>query len=318
MLVVHGYQQVPNEARGAALAVGNFDGVHRGHQALLERALVEGRKRGRPAGAIVFEPHPREFFLPREPHFRLTPIEEKLEIFAGLGLDVAVIIPFDAALAKLEADDFIARVLVGALAISHIVIGYDFFFGRNRTGTPETMRAAGEKFGFGVTIVEPVAEAGEPFSSSAIRVKLAQGDVTGAAHDLGRPWRATGRIIAGAQRGQGLGFPTANIPLARGTALAHGIYAVRAYLEGKRLDGAAYLGTRPTFDNGRPVLEVFLFDFAGELYGREVTVEFIAHIRDDRRFDSAEALIAQMHADCEQARAILAASAPFASRGPGC
>jgi len=322
MLVVHGYSDVPKEARGASLAIGNFDGVHRGHQALLERALAEARAGRRPAGAIIFEPHPREHFLPDEPHFPLTSLAEKLRLFRGLGLDVAVVIRFDAGLARLSAEEFIERVLVLGLAIGHIVIGYDFFFGHGRAGTPQTLRAAGKKHGFGVTVIDPVAEAGEVFSSTAIRLKLAQGDARGAAHALGRPWRVAGRVIGGAKRGTALGFPTANIPLARGTALAHGIYAVRVHVDGERLDGAAYLGTRPTFDDGMPVLEVFLLDFEGELYGREIEVEFIEHIREDRRFDSADALKAQMAEDCAKARAILAAGegrrAPFASRGRGC
>jgi riboflavin kinase/FMN adenylyltransferase len=199
-------------------------------------------------------------------------------------------------------------VLVEALGVSHVVIGYDFFFGRNRGGTPETMRQAGETLGFGVTIVAPVADAGEAFSSTAVRLKLAQGDVTGAAHGLGRRWRVRGKVVGGAKRGTGLGFPTANIPLAKGTALAHGIYAVRTYIDGKEIDGAAYLGTRPTFDNGMPVLEVFLFDFDGDLYGREIEVEFVDFIRDDRKFDSAEALKAQMEDDCAVARKLLAAA----------
>jgi riboflavin kinase/FMN adenylyltransferase len=308
MLVIQGYDHIPATARGAVLAVGNFDGVHRGHQALLERTGAKARETGKPAGVLVFEPHPREFFVPDEPHFRLTSLETKLAIFDALGLDLAVVLGFDAALAGLDAETFIRRVLVEALGVSHVVIGYDFFFGRNRGGTPETMRQAGETLGFGVTIVAPVADAGEAFSSTAVRLKLAQGDVTGAAHGLGRRWRVRGKVVGGAKRGTGLGFPTANIPLAKGTALAHGIYAVRTYIDGKEIDGAAYLGTRPTFDNGMPVLEVFLFDFDGDLYGREIEVEFVDFIRDDRKFDSAEALKAQMEDDCAVARKLLAAA----------
>ncbi len=310
MLVIHGYEHIPAKAQGAVLAVGNFDGVHRGHQALLERTIATARESGKPAGALVFEPHPREFFAPHEPHFHLTTIAEKLAIFEALGLDLAVVLGFDAALAGLDAETFIKRVLVDALKVSHVVIGYHFFFGKGRSGTPETLRAAGERHGFGVTIVAPVAEAGEAFSSTAIRLKLAQGDLTGAARELGRWWRVRGKVVGGAKRGTGLGFPTANIPLSRGTALAHGIYAVRTYLDGREIDGAAYLGTRPTFDDGMPVLEVFLFDFDGDLYGREIEVEFIAHIRDDRKFDTADALKTQMEADCAAARKILAAATP--------
>jgi riboflavin kinase / FMN adenylyltransferase len=308
MRVIYGYEHIPAQAQGAVLAVGNFDGVHHGHQALLKRAIDIARATGAPAGALLFEPSPREFFSPQEPHFRLTPIEQKLAIFDALGLDVAVVLGFDAALAGLDAETFIKRVLVDALKVNHVVVGYHFFFGKGRSGTPETMRIAGEKHGFGVTIIEPVADAGEAFSSTAIRLKLAQGDVIGAARALGRWWRVRGKVVGGAKRGTGLGFPTANIPLAKGTALAHGIYAVRTYLDGKEIDGAAYLGTRPTFDDGMPVLEVFLFDFDGDLYGREIEVEFIAHIRDDRKFDGPEALKAQMENDCAEARKLLAAA----------
>ncbi len=305
MQVVHGYREVPKEAQGGVLAIGNFDGVHRGHQALLAAAVERARALGAPAGALIFEPHPREFFHPEEPHFRLTLLKEKLQIFEGLGLDLAIVLAFDADMAGLSADDFIKRVLIDALRARHIVIGHDFFFGKGRSGTPETMQAAADKLGFGLTVIAPVAEDGEVFSSSAIRLRLAQADVKGAAHMLGRWWRASGAVVGGAKRGLGLGFPTANVPLAQGTGLGHGIYAVRAYLGAERYDGAAYLGTRPTYDDGMPVLEVFLFGFEGDLYGREIAVEFIDFIRADRKFASSEALIAQMQADCARARAIL-------------
>jgi riboflavin kinase/FMN adenylyltransferase len=308
MRVVHGYKDVPPEARGAALAIGNFDGVHRGHQALLRAAVAIGRELGAPAGALIFEPHPREFFHPEEPHFHLTSLPQKLALFEHAGLGLAVVLPFDTKLASLSADDFVARIIVDALAARHVVIGHDFFFGRNRGGTPETMQAAAARFGFGLTIIPPVAEDGEVFSSSSIRLHLAQGDVRGAARLLGRHWRAEGTVVGGAKRGTDLGFPTANIPLPRGTALGHGIYAVRVHLDGERHDGAAYLGTRPTYDDGMPVLEVFLLDFDGDLYGREIEVEFVDFIRPDRKFDTSEALIAQMQADCERTRDILAAS----------
>jgi riboflavin kinase/FMN adenylyltransferase len=305
MQVVHGYSDVPQAARGAVLAIGNFDGVHRGHQALIGTAVETARALGAPAGVLVFEPHPREFFHPEEPHFRLTPLEEKLAIFDELGLDLAVVLAFDADLAALAADAFIERVLVAALGVRHVVVGHDFFFGKDRTGTPETLQAAADRLGFGLTILAPVAEDGEVFSSSAIRLRLAQGDVKGAARMLGRWWRTSGEVVGGAKRGMGLGFPTANVPLPRGTALGHGIFAVRSYIGAECYDGAAYLGTRPTYDDGMPVLEVFLFDFDGDLYGREIGVEFIDFVRGDRKFASSEALIAQMETDCARARDIL-------------
>lgn len=308
MHVVHGTDRVPPEARGAVLALGNFDGVHRGHQALIGHALAEAKRLGRPAGVLLFEPHPREFFHPGAAHFRLTPLDEKLAVLDEMGLDLAVVVPFDARLANLDAGRFIEEILIGALAVAHVVVGYHFFFGRNRGGSAETVRLAGEAHGFGVTIVEPVADRGEPFSSTAIRLALAEGDVKGAAELLGRPWRVRGPVIGGARRGTGLGFPTANVALPKGTALGHGIFAVRVKLDGRPLLGAAYLGTRPTFDDGMPVLEVFLFDFDEKIYGRDIEVSFIDKVRDDRKFASAEELVRQMEADCAKARAILAAA----------
>jgi riboflavin kinase / FMN adenylyltransferase len=308
MKVLHGTDNVPAQARGAALAIGNFDGVHRGHQALLRQTRRQAATLGRPAGVILFQPHPREFFQPDKPHFRLTPLPRKLELLEVFGLDLAVVLRFDAALAGLTADAFIARVLVEALAASHIVVGYDFRFGKARSGDPETLQRAGQAHGFGVTVVAQVADAGEVFASNAIRAELAQGDVKGAAHMLGHWWRVTGRVIGGAKRGTGLGFPTANIALDRGTALGHGIYAVRVHVEGERHAGAAYLGTRPMFDDGEPVLEVFLLDFDGDLYGREIAVEFIDYVRADARLPSLEALKEQMAKDVARVREILAAS----------
>lgn len=307
MRIVHGYQQVPPEIQGAALAIGNFDGVHRGHQALLLAALKEARASGRPAGVMVFEPHPREFFRPDEPHFRLTTLDGKLRLVERLGLDFAIVLTFDADLAGQPASRFINEVLVDALRVSHVVIGYDFFFGKGRGGNPEVMRAAGREHGFEVTVIAPVAEAGEVFSSSGIRAKLSAGDVGGAALDLGHWWRVAGVVTGGAKRGTGLGFPTANISLPKGTALAHGIYAVRVFIGGERYSGAAYIGTRPTFDHGAPVLEVFLFDFDGDLYGREIEVEFLDFIREDQRFPDARSLVSQMEADCARAREIIEA-----------
>jgi riboflavin kinase/FMN adenylyltransferase len=313
MQVLHGIEDVPADARGAALAIGNFDGVHRGHQALIA-ATRQAAPHASRAGAILFEPHPREFFQPDKPHFRLTPLPRKLELLERFGLDLAVVLRFDAALAGLAADAFIARVIVEALAARHIVVGYDFRFGKGRSGDPDTLRRAGEAHGFGVTVVAQVAEAGEVFSSNAIRAELAQGDVLGAAHMLGHWWQVKGRVIGGAKRGTGLGFPTANIALHRGTALGHGIYAARVHVDGRCHSGAAYLGTRPMFDNGEPILEVFLLDFDGDLYGREIGVEFVDFVRSDARLSSVEALQQQMADDIARVREILA-SAPAQPAG---
>ena len=308
MQVVHGHSHVPITARAAVVAIGNFDGVHRGHRALLAAAVTKGRELGRAPGAMVFEPHPREFFQPGEQHFRLTPLTRKLVLFEKLGLKVAFVEHFDQHLALLKADEFIERVLVAGLGIAHVIIGYDFYYGHKRGGNPELMVQAGEQLGFGVTVMPPVAEQGEVFSSSGVRLHLAQGDVRGAKHMLGEAWRVAGKVVGGAKRGTGMGYPTANVPMPKGTGLGHGIYAVRAHVDGAAHDAAAYLGTRPTFDDGMPVLEVFLFDFDGDLYGHTIEVEFVDFIRGDRKFSSPEELVAQMHEDVAKARVILGAS----------
>jgi riboflavin kinase/FMN adenylyltransferase len=308
MIVVHGTSEVPAAARGGALAIGNFDGVHRGHQVLLQAAKERAAALAAPAGAILFEPHPREFFQAGQAHFRLTPLARKLELFEQLELDVAVVLTFDATLAGLSAQDFVERIIVGALAARHIVIGYNFRFGKGRAGDAETMQRAGSAHGFGVTVVAKVGEGGQVFSSGVVRNALARGDVAGAAHVLGHWWRVCGQVIGGFKRGTVLGFPTANIALAPGTELAHGIYAARVYADGGVYSGAAYLGTRPTFDAGAPMLEVFLLDFDGDLYGRTIAVEFIDYVRPDAKFASAEALKDQIAKDCSRAQALLDAA----------
>lgn len=291
--------------RGSALAIGNFDGVHRGHQALLATVRTNASARDVPAGVMIFDPHPREFFQPQLPHFRLTTRAQKLRLFERCGLDLAVVLPFDAALAALSPEAFISEILVGALGVGHVVIGYDFNFGKNRAGTPETMREAGQQLGFGVTVVQPVSDGGVAYSSSAIRAKLAAGDVVGAALALGHRWRIDGTVVGGAKRGTGLGFPTANITVPAGCGLAYGIYATRVHVGGETHLGAAYWGSRPQFDNGQPILEVFLLDFDGNLYGQDLSVEFVDFLRPDGKFAGLDALKIQMQADCDAARRVL-------------
>jgi riboflavin kinase/FMN adenylyltransferase len=305
MQVIRGFEQVRPDQRGAAVAIGNFDGVHRGHQALLGETKRQAERLAAPSGVMVFEPHPRAFFRPDEPHFLLTTLEQKLALMAKLGLDFAAVLKFDQALAGMSHEDFLERILVGAFGVRQVVIGYDFFFGKGRTGTPQIMAAAGERLGFGVTVLTPVAEAGEVFSSSAVRERLSTGDVRGAALMLGHWWRVKGTVTGGARIGSGLGFPTANIALPAGTAVGHGIYAVRVAVDGRLLGGAAYFGTRPSIDDGAPVLEVFLFDFAGDLYGRDIEVAFIGFVRPDQRFRDMEALKAQIARDCQAVHDIL-------------
>ncbi len=309
MQVIHGHDHVPRTARGAVLAIGNFDGVHRGHQVLLARAKDIAKPLKAQAGVLAFDPHPRTLFQPDRPHFRLTSITRRIALFQRFDMDLTVVLPFNRALAELSAEHFIERVLVAGLGITHAVIGYDFHFGKGRGGSPASLAAAGQEMGFGVTVVDPVAEGGEVVSSSAIRAELAQGDVEGAAALLGHAWRISGEVKGGAKRGTGMGYPTANIGLPPGTALAHGIYAVKVHVGRKVHDGAAYLGTRPTFDNGEAVLETFLLDFDGDLYGKTIELEFIGFVRGDRKFDSMDALVAQMDKDVARTRIVLAKTA---------
>jgi len=305
MQIFERYQDLPAAARGSVITIGNFDGVHRGHQALLGVVRGLARQLHAPAAALLFEPHPRQFFQPDKPHFQLTSLPRKLELLERFGLDVAFVLAFDRAFAALTAAGFVEDVLVAGLGVRQVVIGYDFRYGAKRAGDPESLQRAGLDAGFGVTVVAQVGAAGEVFSSSAIRAELAQGDVAGAAQMMGHWWQVAGRVVAGAGRGTGLGYPTANLKLARDVALGHGIYAVRIHLDGKVYRAAAYLGTRPTFDDGEPVLELFLFDFDGDLYGREIAVEFIGFVRADAKFTSIEALKAQMAEDCSRAQALL-------------
>ena len=307
MDVFQGYDHVPPGARGAAVAIGNFDGVHKGHQTLIARAREAATSLGVRTAALVFEPHPREYFQPARPFFNLTPLPQKLKLLETYGVDLTFVIPFDQTLAAMSAETFVERVLVAGLGVAHVVIGHNFLFGKSRTGNAPQMAELGKSFGFGVSIVPPVGSGGEIYSSSAVRAELAQGDITGAAEMLGHRWKVAGIVQGGARRGTGLGYPTANIALGKGATLAHGIYAVHVGVDGTRHQGAAYLGTRPTFDDGSPVLEVFLFDFDGDLYGREIEVEFVEYLRGDRKFDGPEELKTQMDIDCARAREILAA-----------
>jgi riboflavin kinase/FMN adenylyltransferase len=304
MDVFHGWQDVPEALKGVSLAIGNFDGVHRGHRAVLEKAKSVAAPAA-PAGAMIFEPHPRKFFQPDKPLFQLTPLSRKLELLADCGLELVAVLHFDAELAGLSAEGFAHDVLVEGFAVRHATIGYNFFFGKGRQGNPDILRALGEKYGFGVTVIEPIGSSGEIFSSTRIREMLAEGDVAGAADMLGAWWQVEGDVESGAGRGAGLGFPTANIRLSEGQSLGHAIYAVRVAVNGNWYDGAAYLGTRPTFDAGPPLLETFLFDFDGNLYGRRIKVQFIDFVRADAKFRSGVDLAAQMQTDCEKAKQIL-------------
>ncbi|WGD29335.1 bifunctional riboflavin kinase/FAD synthetase [Ancylobacter sp. WKF20] len=297
---------LPEALAHPVIAIGNFDGVHRGHRAVIGTAIDQARSLGRPALAMSFEPHPRAFFRPDEPMFRLTPEPMKLRRLAETGLDGAIVLPFDAAIAGLEAEAFVADLLVGRLGVSMVVAGYDFHFGKGRGGSPAFLREAGQRHGFPVEIVPPLLDEGAQISSSVIRAALAQGRVEQAAHMLGAPWAVEAEVIHGDKRGRELGYPTANMRLDPATTLAHGIYAVTVTIDGVTHKGVASHGRRPTFDDGAPRLETFIFDFAGDLYGRVLTVAFHAYLRPELKFDSIDALIAQMDIDSARAKAALA------------
>jgi len=291
---------------GAVVAIGNFDGVHRGHKAVIAAAQTRAEALGRPAAALTFEPHPRAFFQPGEPLFRLTDAATKLRLLAATGLDGAIVLTFDDALANLSAENFVDRILVERFGVSGAAIGFNFHFGANRAGAPHFLAAEGKKCGFAVDVVPPLQDRGRPVSSQPIREALAAGRLDAAAELLGYPWFISGTVLHGDKRGRELGFPTANLMPDASCGLRHGIFAVRVGIGGRRYDGVASFGRRPMFDAGTVLLEVFLFDFSGDLYGAAMDVAFIAFIRDEAMFASAKELIRQMQEDSRLAREALA------------
>jgi len=302
---------VPAALRGAVVALGNFDGVHRGHAELARVACEMASQRGARAAALTFEPHPRSVFRPEQPVFRLTSPAVKAELLAGLGLSLTFVVPFDRDIAAIHAEAFIDDLLLGRLGAAGLVCGYDFHFGQGRSGSPEMLEARAMRAGVPVAVVPPYSWHGEPVSSTLIRTALEQGDVARAAEFLGRPWFVRGAVAHGDKRGRDLGYPTANMHLPRDCRLRHGIYAVRMRIDSVWHDGVASFGSRPTFDDGAPRLETFVFDFSGDLYGRKVDVAFVAWLRGEAKFVTLEALIAQMDADSLAARDILAGTPPF-------
>ena len=293
--------------RQGVVAIGNFDGVHRGHQALLFMAREEASRIGAPFGVLTFEPHPRLLFRPEQPLFRLTPSPLKERLIAAAGADFQLTLDFNRALASLDARDFVEDILVRRLVVSKVVTGYDFHFGRGRKGNPELMRHLGDSRGFAVTTVDQVTDDDglAPFSSSAIRNDLRHGRVAEAASSLGYWWMISGKVIEGDARGRTLGFPTANLVLDPGVEPLEGIYAVRLRIAGERHFGAGYVGSRPTFSTGGRYLEVYIFDFEHDIYGKPVDVEFLGFIRPDEKFASPVALMAQMRKDCDNAADLL-------------
>ena len=300
---------LPTNLRGGVVAIGNFDGVHRGHQALLARAQEIAAREGKPWGVVTFEPHPRSFFRPEQSVFRLTPPDLKLRLIKALGAGFASVVNFDAKLAALSAEEFVRYELTQKLGASHVVTGFDFHFGAGRKGHADTLRA----MGLTVTTVDEVTDEGAghlPFSSSTIREALRQGQLKHAAHELGYDWMIEGTVVPGDQRGRSIGFPTANIIVEQGVEPARGIYATFVREAGKSTPlwmGAGYFGDRPTFNTNRTFFEVYLLDQSLDLYGRRLLVQFVELIRPDQSFTSVEALIAQMKNDCDVARKILSA-----------
>jgi riboflavin kinase/FMN adenylyltransferase len=308
MRILRHYRNPPAEVKGAVIALGNFDGVHRGHRALIAEARKIAQDTGRPLGAVVFEPYPREFFRPDGEPFRLTPFRAKARLLQELGVESLIVLGFDAELAGKLAQDFIMDVLVGALEVSHVVVGEDFRFGKGRGGDVTTLSYMGEMEGFGVTIMKAVAENGEKISSSKVRAALKAGQPDEAARLLGHWWSVEGHVAPGDKRGRELGFPTANLRLEHTLQPAFGVYAVRARRASgnETYGGVANFGIRPMFLLPAPLMEVHLFDFSGELYGEILSVELIAYLRGEKNFADLEALKVQMAADSKEARRILA------------
>jgi riboflavin kinase / FMN adenylyltransferase len=298
---------MPEHLRGAVLALGNFDGFHLGHQAVAGEAIAQAKAAGGPAIIATFDPHPVRYFVPDAAPFRLTSLDQRQQLFADAGADAMLVFDFDASLAATTAEDFIAKLLVERLGVSAVVTGEDFTFGKGRGGNINVLREVGAAHGLGCTAMGPVCDEGGIISSSRIRDALQAGDCATATRLLTRPFAVEGLVQHGDKNGRLLGFPTANIDMGNYLRPHYGIYAVKGRLpDGRMLDGAANLGIRPSFDPPKELLEPHFFDFAEDLYGQTIQVEFHAFIRDEEKFDSINALMAQMVTDCDAARTILA------------
>ncbi|TVV74390.1 bifunctional riboflavin kinase/FAD synthetase [Sphingomonas solaris] len=305
---------VPGHLRGGVVALGNFDGFHRGHQAVVGQARALAREAGRPLIVATFDPHPVRLFRPETPPFGLTTIAQRGRLIAGAGADAMLVFHFDRALADESADRFVQSRLIDHAGAAAVVVGYDFTYGKGRAGDTGTLARFGASHGLATHSVMPVMDAAAAVSSSRIRLALAEGDCATATALLTRPFTISGVVEHGAKLGRTLGYPTANLTLGDYIRPAYGIYAVRGLLDdGRVLDGAANLGIRPTIE-GPPteLLEPYFFDFDGDLYGRTIEVQLIERLRPEAKFDGLEPLKAQMALDCQRARAILAATPPVA------
>ena len=306
MIRLDGHQRIAEPLRGGVIALGNFDGFHAGHQAVVGRAVRHARDEGRPAIVATFDPHPVRFFKPDVPPFRLTTLDQRQELFAAAGADAMLVLPFDAALAATTAEDFITQLLLTRYGAAGVVTGSDFVFGKGRGGDVVTLADHARRLGFFTEMVAPV-EDDAVISSSRIREALQAGDCATAARLLTRPFTVRGRVEHGDKNGRLLGFPTANIDMGNYLRPRYGIYAVTGRLpDGRELKGAANLGIRPSFDPPKELLEPHFFDFAEDLYGQDIDVAFHAFIRPEAKYDSMDALMAQIAKDCEAAKGLLA------------
>ena len=300
-------EPIPEELRGAILALGNFDGFHQGHQAVVGEAVDWARAEGRPAIVATFDPHPVRFFRPDTPPFRLTTLAQREELFARAGAQAMLVFHFDAAFAGIDAEDFITDLLGKHLGAAGVVTGEDFTFGRARGGNPEVIAALRDSCGIGSRRVGAVHDAQGPISSSRIRAALQEGDCEEATRLLTRPFAIRGQVQHGDKLGRTIGYPTANIDMGQYLRPRYGIYAVTGRMpDGRVVRGAANLGIRPSFDPPKELLEPYFFDFSGDLYGQEIEVALHHFLRPEAKFDSLEALTAQMERDCDEARRLLA------------
>ena len=302
---MHVFRRIPEQATAqTVLTIGNFDGLHLGHRAMLERLAARGRELGLATTVMTFEPHPRELFTPDQAPARLTSLREKLQLLDSCGVDRTLVCHFSRKWAALSAEDFIERVLVRGLGVKHVIIGDDFRFGKGRAGDFDMLVAAGQRLGFGVEAMHTVEVNGERVSSSAVREVLGAGDLEHAATLLGRPYCISGRVVHGNKIGRKIGYPTANIQLKRKRVALTGIFAVNVTgLDKRHLPGAASLGVRPSLGQGlKPVLEVNLFDFDREIYGSHITVHFLHKMRDEEKFESLDLLQAQIRRDVADIR----------------
>ncbi|MCK8465440.1 bifunctional riboflavin kinase/FAD synthetase [Aliiroseovarius sp. S1339] len=310
MRIIRDYQFVEKADRGASAAIGNFDGVHLGHQYVIDIARTQAKAENAPLGVMTFEPHPRQYFAPQSGPFRLMSADARTHRLEKLGVERLYELNFNDSLSALTPDEFAQRVIVDGLGLSHVVIGADFHFGKGRAGSAAEMVALGEKMGFGVTVAPLMSDEVGEVSSTAIRHALTDGRPRDAARMLGHWHRMEGEVIRGHQRGRDLGYPTANLSIADLHPPKFGVYAVQVdILTGPHngsYGGAASMGTRPMFGENLPNIESFIFDFAGDIYGEQISVALVDYLRPEEVFDGLEALIAQMDADCARARDILA------------